>query len=237
VRAFVARYPAGHRLPWHDHPAGQLVYAAFGFFTVHVPGTSWVVPADRGVWVPPHVPHTLETRVRSELRAVYFAPDFADLPAHPHVVRASGLMRELVAHIANTAPIRDDDDAGLRAARVLVDQLRRLDVAPLELRDPLEERARDATAMLRDDPALDLDTVAHKVGASRRTIERHVRDATGMSLGEWRHRARMLRGLELLASRTPVSAVAVTVGYSTPSAFVAAFRNHFGTTPARFFAR
>ena len=88
-----------------------------------------------------------------------------------------------------------------------------------------------------DEKPADLDTVARKVGASRRTIERHVRAATGMSLGDWRHRARMLRALELLAAGTAVSSVAVTVGYSTPSAFVAAFRTHFGRTPGRFFDR
>jgi hypothetical protein len=179
----VARYPAGHRLPWHDHASAQLVYAAFGFFTVHVPGASWVVPADRGVWVPPHVPHTLETRTRSELRSVYWARSFADLPAHAHVVHASGLVRELVHHITERGPIGPGDGAGTRLALVLLDQLRALDVAPLELRDPTDPRARDAAILLRDEPALGLDVVARKVGASRRTLERQVRASTACRSG------------------------------------------------------
>jgi AraC-like DNA-binding protein len=233
----VARYPAGHVVPWHRHAAGQLVFAADGFFTVHVPDSAWVVPADRGVWVPPDVPHTLEARRASVLRSLYFAPSFAPLPDRAQVVRATPLVRELLHHLTEPAWQPIVDEARLRAARVLVDLIGTLDVAPLDLREPSDARARDATALLRDDPALDIDAVAHKVGASRRTLERQVRASTGMSLGEWHRRARMLRALELLADGDPVTSVATAVGYSTPSAFIAAFRAALGTTPARFFAR
>jgi AraC-like DNA-binding protein len=34
-----------------------------------------------------------------------------------------------------------------------------------------------------------------------------------------------------------VTAVALTVGYSSVSAFIEAFRKHFGRTPARFFEK
>jgi AraC-like DNA-binding protein len=47
----------------------------------------------------------------------------------------------------------------------------------------------------------------------------------------------LLRALELLAAGAPVTSIATTVGYATPSAFIAAFRAAHATTPARFFAR
>jgi AraC-like DNA-binding protein len=238
VRTFVCRYPAGHRLPWHAHPAAQLVYAGDGFLTVHVPGASWVVPSDRGVWVPAGMAHTLHCRTRTLLQSVYVAPGFVDLPAEPRVVRANALVRALITTITARASVDvEGDDRDRRLVLVLLDQLQSLEVAPLELREPRDVRAREATALVRDDPACSLDAVAAKVGTSRRTLERCVRAETGMSLGQWRQRAQMLRALELLAEDTAVSRVALDVGYATPSAFTAAFRAVLGATPARFFAR
>jgi AraC-like DNA-binding protein len=223
-------------MPWHDHGWDQLAYASEGFLTVHVPGASWVVPADRGVWIPAETPHTLEMRTRTRLESVYFAPGVADLPPHPHVVHANALVRELIRHVTTRGALDVTVAADARLALVLVDQLRTLDVAPLELRDPQDARAGDAAALLRDDPSLTLDAVAEKVGASRRTLERTMRAETGMSLGQWRQRAQLLRALELLADRVPVTEVSATVGYATPSAFIASFRRTLGTTPARFFS-
>jgi AraC-like DNA-binding protein len=234
----VTRYPAGHVLPWHDHAWAQLVYAGEGFLTVQLPGARWVVPADRGVWVPPRMPHRLECRTRTLLQTIYVSADVANLPDVPRVVHANALVRELIRHvttIGTTRTIDMADPADARLILVLIDQLQSLDVAPLELPDPHDARSREATDLIRDDPSRALDDVARHVGTSRRTLERDVHASTGLSLGQWRQRARMLAALEALAAGTPVSRVAVDVGYATPSAFTAAFRTVLGTTPARFF--
>ena len=236
VRSLVARYSAGHRMAWHEHAWHQLVYASEGFLTVHVPGASWVVPVDRGVWLPAGTRHTLEMRTRTRLATLYFDPGVADLAPVPHVVHTNVLVRELVRHITERRALDFAEPGDERLALVLVDHLRALDVAPLELRDPHDTRAREATTALRADPALALDKVAADAGASRRTLERVMRVETGMSLGQWRQRAQLLRALELLADGASVTQVATTVGFSTPSAFIASFRRVLGTTPARFFA-
>jgi AraC-like DNA-binding protein len=58
-----------------------------------------------------------------------------------------------------------------------------------------------------------------------------------MTAGRWRQRARLVEALRLLAAGTPVSEVALEVGYGSPSAFIASFRAQLGTTPGRYFAR
>jgi len=73
------------------------------------------------------------------------------------------------------------------------------------------------------------------VGASRRTLERTFVAETGLTIGAWRQRQRLLRALELLAQGEPVTTVALTVGYRTPSAFTAMFHEQLGTTPTRYF--
>src|SRR3954470_24505328 len=123
VRTLVARYSAGHRMAWHEHAWDQLVYASDGFLTVHVPGASWVVPVDRGVWVPAGTPHTLEMRTRTRLATLYFAPGVANLAPRPHVVHANALVRALVLHITQRHALDFVNAGDERLALVLVDQL------------------------------------------------------------------------------------------------------------------
>jgi len=47
---------------------------------------------------------------------------------------------------------------------------------------------------------------------------------------------RLMRALELLAAGSSVTDVALSVGYASPSAFVARFRQVLGSTPGRYYA-
>ena len=54
-----------------------------------------------------------------------------------------------------------------------------------------------------------------------------------MTLGKWRQQLRLMHAMRLLGEGAKVTYVALEAGYSTPSAFIAAFRKTLGTTPAR----
>jgi AraC-like DNA-binding protein len=100
-------------------------------------------------------------------------------------------------------------------------------------------RATALARRLSANPADDRDLPAwgREVGASARTLARLFADETGLSFGRWRTQPRMRAALIHLAAGTPVTAVARRVGYRTPSAFVAAFRQALGTPPGSFFNR
>ena len=70
-----------------------------------------------------------------------------------------------------------------------------------------------------------------------RSLERRFRDETGLTPGAWRRQRRLLAAMERLAAGEPVKAVADSAGYASSSAFVAAFRETFGTTPGRYSTR
>jgi AraC-like DNA-binding protein len=74
-----------------------------------------------------------------------------------------------------------------------------------------------------------------RAAASRRTLERIFRDETAMSLGQWLRRQKLLHALRRLAARENVNAIALELGYSSPSAFIAMFRRELGQTPKRYF--
>ena len=101
---------------------------------------------------------------------------------------------------------------------------------------PADARARRAAERMRAEPgeALDLGAVARHAGASVRTLERLFRAETGLSLGAWRQRARLVHAIVLLADGASVTQAGFAVGYAGTSAFVAAFRRAAGVTPGKY---
>ena len=70
---------------------------------------------------------------------------------------------------------------------------------------------------------------------SRSRFTRLFRQQTGLSFGAWLTQARLLHALREIASGASITQVALAAGYSTPSAFSAAFRQVLGQTPSRYF--
>ncbi|MEO0650823.1 MAG: helix-turn-helix transcriptional regulator [Planctomycetota bacterium] len=232
-------FPNGFELEPHSHPWGQLVYASTGVMTVCTTEGTWVVPSRRAVWVPESKQHSIETRGRVRLRAVYLRADLAAaLPRRCAVLGVSPLLRELVNEAVARHLLRDDRPEELRLAQVLADQIQTTPSAPLGLPWPTDPRAaRVAQAIARDlgstPPTAEL---ARGSGASPRTLERLFARETGLTLGRWRSQARLLEALRLLAAGESVTEVATAVGFAGPSAFVSMFRRALGTTPGRYFA-
>lgn len=113
----------------------------------------------------------------------------------------------------------------------------RLAVEPdsqLHLPLPIDSVAKQVVTAIMSDPSLGIDSLMRDANASRRTIERRFMAETGMSLGQWRRRARILASVALLAQGDSVTRVAGAVGYSSPSSFVAAFRSELGDPPREF---
>jgi AraC-like DNA-binding protein len=107
--------------------------------------------------------------------------------------------------------------------------------SPLALPMPGDERALAVARCVLEKPLIS-DTVhglAKQHGVARRTLERRFRDETGMSFGMWRQKARLLDSIRLLAEGKSVTDTALDCGYSSVSAFIAAFKGTFGSTPGR----
>jgi len=240
VRSLGLHLPSGHELPPHAHPWDQLVHATEGVMTVTVEAGSWVVPPARAVWIPAGLVHAVRTRGRVRMRTLYLRPDLADRveaawPATCRVVAVSSLARELVLAILRIGMLLEGDAHHRRLVELLAHELRGTGEAPLELRTPLDPRARQVADAIRADPASTstLAELAGHGGASPRTIERLFRRDTGLTFVGWRQRARALHALERLVTGDTVTEAALAAGYDSTSAFIAMFRRVLGTTPGR----
>lgn len=236
VRPYAASYAAGTRTGRHSHGRTQLVFAAAGVVTVETAEGSWTVPPQRAVWVPGGLVHDLAMHGRVELRSLYFLPTLPGVPAEPSVLSVTPLARELVLRLMDLPPA--PDESWRRLVATLLDELAGVGSALLHLPLPTDRRARRVAEALLAEPGdgRRLEDWAARVGAAPRTLLRHFRRDTGLGFAAWRQQARFIAALPRLAAREPVTAVALDLGYDSPSAFVAAFRKAFGTTPGRYFA-
>ncbi len=227
--------PAGLVFDWHTHPDHQLAWAASGVLTVRTSSAPWMLPPTRALWIPAGQRHETLSAGAATMRALYIRPDLCPVSWPDFTpVTASPLLAELIGYLAEPGL-----DAGRRAhaEAVVVDLLRPVPMTAIEVRMPVEERARQVAQALMDNPAdgRSLAEWGRQVGASGRTLARAFAADTGIPFGRWRSQLRLQAALSALAAGEPVGNVSRGVGYESASAFVAAFRQQTGMTPAAYF--
>ena len=172
-----------------------------------------------------------------QLRTLYLDPSIAPPVERCCVVQVSDLLRAAILRaMAFPDPVPGTGPEA-RLVAVIVDEIHAAPAAPLHLPMPRDPRARRVAEALRETPGdpRRLDEWATHAGASARTLERLFHREVAMSFGAWRQQARLLHALERLAAGESVTAVALELGFETPSAFIAMFRRALGTTPGRYF--
>jgi AraC-like DNA-binding protein len=231
-------YPAGHVIEQHAHAKGQLIYAAHGVMVVASESGQWIVPPTRGIWMPAGRVHWIRCVGVVHMRSLYVRPGAAPrLPAHSQAVGISPLLRELIqAAIEVRTPYAPGSRDG-RLMRLLPDELQALPVLPLHLPQPTDARLqRICTHLLaHPDDGATLADWAQRLAVDAKTIQRLFARETGMTFGQWRQQARLLRALERLACGEKVVDIALGLGYDSPSAFATMFKRQFGLPPSAFF--
>ncbi|MFI7104497.1 helix-turn-helix domain-containing protein [Streptomyces sp. NPDC050161] len=239
LAAMARDLPDGHHIPPHHHRRAQLIYGTTGAITVATDYGLWVAPATRGVWIPAGLTHAMTCAGAVAMRTLYLLPQaVGQLPKTPTVVAVSPLLRELIDEATRIPLVYDRDGRDGKVMELLLLQLVPHPVPALHLPAPDDPRLDALCEAIRRDPGdrwttADAAAVAH---LSPRTLHRRFTAATGMSPAHWVQQARLVRAVTLLATGTPVTAVAARLGYATPSAFTAMFRRALGTTPTAYFA-
>lgn len=224
----------------HSHDWAQFTYSAEGVLTVVTPEGRFTAPPAMAVWIPPGLRHDIRPVGEAKFRSLYIARDRATgMPDRCSVFTVDPLLRQLILESASFPREWDEDGAEGRLMTVLLDRIRVAEPAELHLPLPADPRLKAVTDALLADPSdrRGLDEFAHTTGATSRTLARLFQKETGMSFGAWRRQRVLLEALERLADGTPVTSVALDLGYDSPSAFIAMFRRTLGDTPSRYLQR
>jgi AraC-like DNA-binding protein len=238
VAALADEYPPNSYDPPHSHKRGQLIYAISGVLVCTTHDATFVVPPQRALWVPRGVVHEARTRGHVSLRTLYLDDAVtSELPRTCMTIEVSTLLRELIVE-ATRIPIEYDvDSRDGRVMTLIVDEIRAAPRTPLHVPMPSHAQlVRICHAILKDPAQNDvLDDWAVAAGMSRRTFTRIFRSETGVTFATWRQNVRLIEAMSRLSTGQSVTAVALDVGYNSPSAFTAMFRRAFGVPPRQYF--
>jgi AraC-like DNA-binding protein/mannose-6-phosphate isomerase-like protein (cupin superfamily) len=222
----------------HQHSCAQLIHAASGVLEVVTDEGRWIVPPQRGVWVPPGTVHQVLSKKRFDLCTLYVSRYLAKpMATHCQVVQVSPLLSELLLKGAELGVEWVRGGAQERLLRVALDQMAFQGTEPLHLPKPKDKRIVRISDALQANPAdtTELRGWAQTVGASERTLARIFKDDTGLGFSQWRRQCRLMHAVNMLADGRSVTQVAMDVGYGDMSSFVRDFRLALGSTPGQYF--
>ncbi|MFS8046100.1 AraC family transcriptional regulator [Rhizobium sp. BR 314] len=227
-------YKDGHRVEPHQHRRAQLLYGYSGVVLATTPNGTLVMPPERGMWIPPGITHSVRMLGDVSMRSIYIEPQAIDtIPDHCQVVEISPLLRALIAEAVDIPVEYDRTDRSGALMALLLHELARLKPLPLSLplpRSPvLVQRCQDF--LLHPTAHDTIDHWARDLSMSRRAFTRMFRLETGLSFVEWRQQACLHAALPRLVAGTPVTTIALDLGYRNPAAFTSMFKRAFGYAP------
>ena len=218
-----------------------LLCASAGVLRLEAQGRAWLLPPARAALIEAGRPIQVSIPQPVTTASVLFDTGFAPPPPAPLAVfDLSPLARALVAECGAW----DDSDQPLTAyAETLFTALAavtwRLAERPSPVavpvgRSPELRRALRSTEQRLGDEVR-FEDLAAEVGLAPRSLARRFADETGMTWRAVLRRMRVLRAVEeLAAGDTPVTTIASRVGYTSLSAFNAAFQELTDRTPTEY---
>ncbi len=215
----------------HSHRTHQLLRVERGAVAFSHDVATWVVPTGGAVWIPAGLVHRFDALEETTAWGLYVRPLRSERLAGPGPVEMSPLLHALMETLSH--PIADAARRS-RLERVVRDELGDLRPRQFVVAVPSDPAARQVALALIADPADDrpLAELAAETGTSVRTLQRRFRDETGLAFQTWRRRAGLQQAMGWMARGENITAVAHRCGFSSGSAFTAAFRAELGITPA-----
>ena len=227
-------YADGFVIAPHSHRRGQLISGASGMVVLSTSGNTWVMPPQRGMWIPPGTEHHVRMVGAVSMQSLYLEP--GAVPAMPRcckVVGISPFVRALITE-ALTVPLEYEVEGRAGALmRLLLFEMPHLPTLPLSLHYPVHGPLAALCRRFVEQPNVHvtIENWADALGVSRRSFTRLFRRETGMSFVAWRQQACLMCAMPRLAAGESVTTVAMDLGYENPAAFSLMFRRAFGKPP------
>ena len=221
----------------HSHDWGQIICVKSGVFALNVGGQRFLAPSGFAIWIPAGMDHSSHNRKPTRFRSINITQRFCrEMPEQPCLLDVSPVCNAIVESCFERNIMVPKTHADRRLCRVLVDQLTAAPVQHTYLPDSDDKYLSPILRALESTPSdnTPLAEWAKRVYTTERTLARRCQQELGMSFSEWRQRLRFLYGISLLEQGKTVNEVALDVGYSSASAFIAMFQHISGTTPERY---
>ncbi len=236
IGAMSKNFADGFVIPLHEHERDQLLYAISGIMRLRTEWAAWIVPPDGAVYIPAGTPHSVDMHGNVDMRTLYIDTLASDRsPRALCVVAVSNLLRELILALSEEPVVYDANSRGDLISQMIESEIGRAPELSLNFPLPRDSRLQRLCAGLLVDPSdrRTLDAWSQVAGASTRTLARLFARDLGMSFNQWRQRIRFHNALEALSRGESIARVAKQHGYSSASAFSAAFGKVMGMPPSK----
>ncbi|MFT3889324.1 MAG: AraC family transcriptional regulator [Arachnia sp.] len=214
----------------HEHMA---LWQVRGSAMVTCNGRPFDVRENQVVWLPAGTVHSLSLRPNSVLFPYWFPADStATTLSEPSVVQIhpAETIYFLALHQSQVTLLTPQTNLTRQVLSILERHSRPAGDLPL----PSTPAAAAVANALLFNPGDDRRVVdwAADVHTSGRSLERAFMAETGLTLSQWRLRARMQTAARLLGTGASVTSVSRRVGYESPNSFSRAFREFHGRSPS-----
>ncbi len=236
IGAMAKSFSNGYEIALHQHDRDQLLYAVSGVMRLQTEYDAWIVPPDRAVHIPAGLSHSVTMYGTVNMRTLYIAADKHDAGLkHARVHAVSDLLRQLILALSDEPVDYRPDSRGDHIAKLIELELELATELSPGIPLPRDQRLQMLCAAILSDPAdrRTLDDWSHVAGASTRTLSRLFERDVGMNFNAWRQRVRFHSALEALSHGAPIAHVARRSGYTSASAFSAAFKKQMGVLPSQ----
>ncbi|WP_286236984.1 AraC family transcriptional regulator [Neptuniibacter halophilus] len=225
--------------PPHGHHWGEFVYSFSGVLELQAEGAEFRVPPNFGLWLPPETEHKGVNRYASFHCSLYIDAELArtkGMPASTCALTINTMLRAMLNHLRLSPPRPPYSAEESRLLEVMLDQLITAPSAGSYLPDSADPQLANLLAFLEQNPGNNqpLKQLAEQFGSTERTLARKAQRDLGMPLSEWRQRLKVIRAMQQLQAGATVETIALDLGYSTASAFIAMFRRLLDMTPDEY---
>lgn len=241
VALYSGFYEADSDFVRHRHSWGQLNCVLEGVASYYAGGDRVTAFPGSCVWFPAGLEHACFNHQVLTYRVLNVHLDYcAGLPQTYCNLGASDIFRAVFNDLFARGIKRPETERDLRLSMVLIDELRlarpQENFLPTSAVDPL---LKPIIRHLESNPGDDtpLSGLAAMVFSTERTVARRFQKYFGMTFRQWRQRFRFFHALALLEQGSSVEDVALSVGYSTSSAFIYMFQQFAGVSPEKYRAR
>jgi AraC-like DNA-binding protein len=240
MTALASNHPTGSYVEPHSHPRGQLLYATTGLMRAATERGIWLLPPQRGLWIPPDVIHDQRMLSPTTMRTIYVEADTAARFGDAcRTIEVSPLLRELILSLVMEPIEYALNDRNQHLVALILHELETARAMALEIPWPTDRRLLMICEAVLNAPhePMTIEHWSESVGASSRTLIRLFIKETGQTFRHWVQQVRLAEALTRLENGASVAGVANDLGYASPSAFAAMFRKSLGQSPSDYLAK